>query len=231
MYRRFPRPRSIVPSLVRDAFAVRAVPSPGPQVYHRYHTPPSTLHRSFSRGVTVVPFPVDAAPPHPPLGYRRPFPRACSPPSPFPASHHRPFAHGLPSSLSPPSASHRRLLSRPWSPSPSKLHHSLHRRFPHTATVVASPVNRSIFQTNNHHPLPRARSFVRFPSKQTSSVPSPVDRSIFQANNHHPLPRARSLVRFPSKQTSSVPPFKILGPFRPLTLLRLRPRHVVPFPC
>ena len=102
LYRRFPRPRSIVPSLVRDAFAVRAVPSPGPQVYHRYHTPPSTLHRSFSRGVTVVPFPVDAAPPHPPLGYRRPFPRACSPPFPLPTSHHRPIARGLPSSLSLP---------------------------------------------------------------------------------------------------------------------------------
>ena len=110
------------------------------------------------------------------------------------------------------------------------------------APLSSSPPNYYRARSMRYRPLPQrstavAASLIQPPSP--SDIPSfllssgfhhsfPRACSAFQANNHHPLHRARSLVSFPSKQPSSVPPSKILGPFRPLTLLR--PRAVVPFP-
>ena len=146
LYRCFPRPRSIIPSLVRDPLAVGAVPSPGPQVYHRYHTPPSMLHRSCPRR----PFPRrhSSAPSSSGLPSSLPSCMLSTFPSPNePPSSHSPWAAVVPF---PPSASHRRLLSRPRSPSPIEApwflapsHPSLGYRRHSPRACVPSPVKRS----------------------------------------------------------------------------------------
>ena len=147
--------------------------------------PPLTLQRPLTHRSPIVPTkpvnvpsvgpsPVDAAPSHPALGYRRPFtcPRSICP-SPVDAAPTVPSSTRLPSPL------------------PSCM---LHLPLSQRATIVPSPVScrGSLSLCILHRPLP------------SESLPP-------------------SMLTFPSEQ----PPSKILGTFRPLTLLR--PRPVVPF--